>query len=174
MNTLKLVKELVKKNAPLGRINWDQYFMSIAFLASMRSTSHRLLVGSVIVRDNRIISVGYNGYAAGAPHTPIMRDGHEQATIHSEVNAIGDCARRGVSCQGATIYITHYPCINCFRSIVSSGIHEVVFSDDYRNDELVPSLAEGAGIHIRQLVETLNTDNLICCENGCANCVLNN
>ena len=69
-------------------VPWDDYFMSIAFLASMRSPCHRLRVGSVIVKDNRIIAMGYNGFIAGAPHVSRMRDNHEQAIIHSEINAV--------------------------------------------------------------------------------------
>ena len=58
--------------------------------------------------------MGYNGFFSGVQHISYVRDGHEQATIHSEINAITDCAKRGVSTNGSTIYVTHYPCINCF------------------------------------------------------------
>jgi dCMP deaminase len=135
-----------------GRLDWNEYFMSIAYLASMRSPCERLLHRASIVRDNRLISVGYNGFIAGAPHKSRVRDGHEQAIIHSEVNAIVDCARRGVSLDGAKIYVTHYPCINCFRSIAGSGIKEIIHSQDYRNDQLVAEIAEEAKIKIWQLV----------------------
>ena len=104
------------------RLEWDDYFMAIALLASCRSACSRLHVGSVIVKSNRIVSIGYNGYICGAPHISHMLDGHEQAIIHSEINAISDCAKRGVSLDNSTIYITHYPCINCFKSIASCGI----------------------------------------------------
>ena len=114
-----------------GPMPWDDYFMSIAFLASMRSPCARLRVGSVIVKDNRIIAMGYNGYIAGAPHTSRMRDNHEQAIIHSEINAVSDCARRGASLQDATIYVTHYPCINCFRSLAACGIKRIHYYSDY-------------------------------------------
>jgi dCMP deaminase len=107
------------------RVDWDEYFMSIAVIASCRSPCSRLNVGSVIVKDNRIISMGYNGFIAGAPHTSVLLDGHEQATIHSEINAITDCAKRGVCLNDSTIYITHYPCINCFKCIASCGIKKM-------------------------------------------------
>lgn len=134
------------------RLNWDEYFMSIAYLASMRSPCDRLHVGAVVVKDNRLISMGYNGFIAGAPHISRVRDNHEQAIIHSEVNAIVDCARRGVSLAEAKIYVTHYPCINCFRSIAGSGIREIVYSEDYRNDPIVAEIAGEANIYIRQLL----------------------
>jgi len=79
-----------------------------------------------------------------------MRDGHEQATIHSEVNAITDCAKRGVSLAGAKIYITHYPCLNCFKTICSSGIVEIIYADDYNNDELVSCIAKDTNVVIRR------------------------
>ena len=80
-----------------------------------------------------------------------LRDGHEQATIHSEINAICDCAKRGVTLNGAKIYITHYPCLNCFKTICSSGIVEIVYLEDYNNDELVARVAKDANIVIRKL-----------------------
>jgi len=109
------------------RLNWDEYFMSIALLASCRSPCERLHVGSVIVKDNRLISMGYNGFIPGAPHISRVKDNHEQSIIHSEINAITDCAKRGASLSGGKIYITHYPCLNCFRSIAASNIKEIVY-----------------------------------------------
>ena len=109
------------------RLNWDEYFMSIALLASQRSPCSRLHVGSVIVKDNRLISMGYNGYIPGAPHISRVIDNYEQSIIHSEINAITDCAKRGASLSGAKIYITHYPCPHCFRSIAASNIKEIIY-----------------------------------------------
>ena len=134
---------------------WDEYFMSIALLASQRSPCQRLNVGSVIVKDNRLISMGYNGYIPGAPHISRVKDDHEQSIIHSEVNALSDCARRGASLSGAKIYVTHYPCINCFRSIAACGIKEIVYLYDYKNDEIVEQLATDSGIMIAKLVNDI-------------------
>jgi len=136
------------------RLEWDEYFMSIALLASCRSPCSRLHVGSVIVKDNRLISMGYNGFIPGAPHVSRIHDGHEQSIIHSEINAITDCAKRGASLDSAKIYVTHYPCINCFRSIAASNIKEIVYLHNYNNDQLVSMLVADSGIRIRQLVAT--------------------
>jgi dCMP deaminase len=133
------------------RLNWDEYFMSIALLASQRSPCQRLHVGSVVVKDNRLISMGYNGFIPGAPHISRLKDDHEQSIIHSEVNALADCAKRGASLLDAKIYVTHYPCINCFRSIAACGIKEVIYLQDYKNDEIVAQLAQDSGIKMRQL-----------------------
>lgn len=144
--------EFIQKQLETGtRLDWDQYFMCIAFLAAQRSPCSRLHVGSVIIKQNRLVSMGYNGFLPGCSHNSIIRDGHEQAIVHSEMNAITDCARRGISVDGATIYITHYPCLNCFRAIVASGIREIVFAEEYKNDPLVGILATEATISLRRL-----------------------
>ena len=138
-------------NVSKDRLEWDEYFMSIALLASCRSPCQRLHVGSVIVKDNRIISMGYNGYISGAPHISRIANDHEQSIIHSEINAITDCAKRGTSLNDAKIYVTHFPCINCFRSIAASNIKEIVYLNDYKNDPIVAILAQDAAILMRCL-----------------------
>ena len=76
---------------------------------------------------------------------------HEQATVHAEQNAITDCAKRGVSWENAQAYITHYPCINCFKVLAASGITKIFYYDDYKNDPCVKELATGAGVEIINL-----------------------
>ena len=147
-----MIEEIKKLTTGLDeRIDWDTYFMSIAFLIASRSNCNRLHVGCVLVKDTRIISVGYNGFLSKVPHKSYVRDGHEMATVHSEQNAISDCARRGVNCADATAYITHYPCINCFKILIASGIKNILYHDDYRNDPLVSQLAEDGKITIKQI-----------------------
>jgi dCMP deaminase len=147
---LSQINEFVKNNKE--RLEWDEYFMSIALLASCRSPCERLHVGSVIVKNNRIISMGYNGFICGAPHISRIQDNHEQSIIHSEINAISDCAKRGTSLDEAKIYITHYPCINCFRSIAASNIKEIIYLNNYNNNSIVEELANDSGIKIIKLV----------------------
>lgn len=120
-----------------NRPDWNTYFKEIVQVTSKRSPCDRLKVGCLIVKDNRIISQGYNGFLPGCPHTSVVRDDHEQATLHAEQNALCDCAKRGVSCNDATAYITHYPCLICTRLLIASGICEIKYIDDYRNDDLV-------------------------------------
>lgn len=134
------------------KLEWDEYFMCIALLASCRSVCSRLQVGSVIVKSNRIVSMGYNGFIGGAPHVSHIVDGHEQAIIHSEINALGNSNRLGgTSLEGASIYVTHYPCINCFKSIASNGIKEIIYLYDYKNDSLVQTIANDSDIIIRKM-----------------------
>ena len=137
------------------RPSWDEYFMATAFLISSRSADNRLHVGCVMVSSgahkNRIIAAGYNGYLPGSPHQSRIRDGHEQATVHAEQNAISDAARRGVSLDGATAYITHFPCINCAKIMAAAGISEIKFHFDYRNDEIVTEILAEANIAVTKL-----------------------
>jgi dCMP deaminase len=119
------------------RPSWDEYFKEIVQVTAKRSPCERLQVGCLLVKANRIVSQGYNGFLPGCEHASIVRDGHEQATVHAEQNAIADCAKRGVSCQECTAYITHYPCIICCRLLLAAGIKEIKYIHDYRNDELV-------------------------------------
>ena len=132
----------------MNRPSWNEYFKEIVQITSKRSSCNRLQVGCLLVKDNRIISQGYNGFLPGLPHESIIRDNHEQATVHAEQNAISDCAKRGVSCIDCTAYITHYPCINCFKILAASGIKEIRYINDYRNDEVVKKLAELSEINI--------------------------
>lgn len=137
------------------RPSWDSYFMATAMLMASRSNCERLHVGCVIVSSgahkNRIIAAGYNGFLSGADHVSHVRDGHEQATVHAEQNAISDAARRGVSLEGAIAYITHYPCINCAKILAAAGVRNIKYYKDYRNDPLVSVIFEDVGGLIEQL-----------------------
>ena len=137
---LKTIDKVVKEWD--ARIDWEHYFMCAAVMISSRSSCERLHVGCALVKDTRIISMGYNGFLANRPHRSIVRDNHEQATVHAEQNAITDCSKRGISCDGATAYITHFPCINCYKILASSGIKKIVYMHDYKNDELVNEISD--------------------------------
>jgi dCMP deaminase len=138
-----------------GRPSWDEYFMATAVLMSTRSPCERLNVGCVIVsggeRKNRLVAAGYNGFLPGTPHVSRVREGHEQATVHAEQNAVADAARRGSSVEGCVAYVTHFPCINCAKILAAAGIAEIRYRSDYSNDPLVAPLLADAGIKITQL-----------------------
>ena len=133
------------------RPTWDQYFKQLVEITCTRSSCERLHVGCLFIKDNRIIAQGYNGYITGCEHKMIMRNNHNIGTIHAEQNAITDCAKRGVSCNECTAYITHYPCYNCMKLLVSSGIKEIKYINDYKNDALVAELAKEVNIPIIQI-----------------------
>ena len=135
----------------MERPSWDQYFKEIVQVTSKRSPCERLQVGCLLVKDNRIISQGYNGFLPGCPHVSIIRDNHEQATLHAEQNALIDCAKRGVSCEGCIAYITHYPCIICTRLLLAGGIKKINYLNDYNNDKLVKTFTEQCNVDINQL-----------------------
>jgi dCMP deaminase len=137
------------------RPSWDDYFMATALLMATRSACGRLHVGCVLVSGgehaNRIVAAGYNGFLPGTPHRSRVRDGHEQATVHAEQNAIADAARRGVSVMGATAYVSHFPCINCAKVLAAAGIRVVKYHHEYRVDPLVADLLGEAGVVISRL-----------------------
>lgn len=133
------------------RLNWDEYFAKIVSVTAERSSCHRLHVGCLLVKNNRIISQGYNGHLPGCKHESIVRNNHEQATVHAEQNAICDCAKRGVSCERATAYVTHYPCIICCRLLLASGIKEIRYLEDYKNDELVKYFCNELNVELIKL-----------------------
>ena len=138
------------------RPNWDIYFKNIVEITASRSSCDRLNVGCIFVKDNRIIAQGYNGYIAGCEHKKIIQEDkngnkHNIATIHAEQNAITDCAKRGVSSADCTGYITHYPCYNCMKLMMSAGIKNIKYINDYNNDVLVKDLAENMKINIEKI-----------------------
>ena len=138
-----------------NRPSWDVYFMATALLMASRSSCRRLKVGCVLVsggsQKNRIIAAGYNGFLPGVAHKSRLRDGHEQATVHAEQNAVSDAARRGVSLEGSTSYVTHFPCINCAKILAAAGISCVKYHYDYRNDDLVKDILHECGVKLKQL-----------------------
>jgi dCMP deaminase len=145
------------------RLNWDEYFMSLAALVSARSPCSRLHTGCVIVSGeptpNRVISTGYNGFLPGAAHNSHIVDTgdgkHEMATVHAEQNAIADAARRGARVEGATAYTLNFPCINCTKVMVAAGIKVIKYHFDYNNglhmNELVLDLLKDAGVRIEKI-----------------------
>ena len=135
----------------MQRPTWDDYFKKIVLATRERSACERLQVGCLLVKDNRIVSQGYNGFLPGCPHISKVRNNHEQATVHAEQNALCDCAKRGVSCLDATVYVTHYPCIICCRLLLASGVKEIKYIEDYKNDELVDYFCDQANVNIKKI-----------------------
>jgi dCMP deaminase len=137
------------------RPSWDEYFMATAVLIASRSNCARLRVGCIIVtggdRKNRLVAAGYNGFLPGTPHISRLREGHEQATVHAEQNAVADAARRGSSVENCVAYVTHYPCINCAKILAAAGIAEIRYRADYANDPLVAPLLADAGVKVLKL-----------------------
>lgn len=117
-------------------ISWDEYFMGVAALSGMRSKDPNTQVGACIVSsDNKILSMGYNGLPVGCSDDefPWNREGEPLEnkyfyTTHSELNAILNY--RGGSLEGAKIYVTLFPCNECAKAIIQSGIKTIVYDDD--------------------------------------------
>lgn len=138
------------------RKSWNEYFMDLAIAVSERGTCDRAYVGCVLVnQDNRIITTGYNGTISGMKHCDeighTMRGGHCIATIHAEMNALIYCAKEGISVKGAKCYVTHFPCLNCTKSLIQSGISKIYYKIGYRMDEYAIKLLEENKIEYIQL-----------------------
>lgn len=139
------------------RKSWQQYFMDLAVAVSQRGTCDRAYVGCVLVNeDNRIITTGYNGSISGNPHCDeighTMRDGHCIATIHAEMNALLYCAKEGISVKNSTCYVTHFPCLNCTKSLIQAGISKIYYLEGYRIDPYALELLEKNNIEYKQIV----------------------
>lgn len=121
------------------RPSWDDSFLEVARVAARRATCDRKHVGCVITIRNRIVATGYNGSIAGLEHCDAvghdMLNGHCVRTVHAEANAVADAARRGVSLDGATAYVTAFPCWLCFKLIAQAGIRRIVYEEAYRVED---------------------------------------
>lgn len=139
----------------MERISWDQYFLAQSHLLAQRSTCTRLMVGATIVRDNRIIASGYNGSVSGSKHCIedgcYIVDNHCVRTIHAEANAILQCAKFGVPTEGATMYVTHFPCLQCCKQMIQSGIRAVYYANDYRNNEYALELFKESNTEVKKI-----------------------
>lgn len=139
-----------------ARPTFDQMYMSIAEIVGLRSTCLRGKIGAVIVRDTRIVSIGYNGAPASLGQCDeygciIDRErGGCIRTIHAEQNAIAYASRVGISIEGGTIYVTMSPCIDCAKLIIASGLKRIVFKEEYRKGYAIDYL-KLSGLEIQQL-----------------------
>ena len=149
-------------------ISWDEYFMGIAKLSALRSKDPNTQVGACIVSpEHKILSMGYNGFPIGCSDDDFSwsREGEDNTylyTTHSELNAILNY--RGGSLDGTTIYVTLFPCNECAKAIIQSGIREVVYaSDKYAGTMSVVAskrMLESSGVTVREYVPTDRTVTL--------------
>ena len=120
------------------RPSWDEYFMQLARYAATRSTCLSAQVGAVIVRDRQVLATGYNGPPSGISHCteqgycyPGLTQcgkglGLPSMAIHAEINAISQAAKAGISINGASIYVTHEPCLNCLKALIAAGVKTAI------------------------------------------------
>lgn len=145
------------------RPDWDEYFMEIARVVSLRSNCIKRKVAAVVVLDRRIISTGYNGTPRGTKNCneggcprcnhfgPSGEKLEDCLCSHAEENAIVQAAYHGVSIKGSTLYSTYSPCLTCTKMIINSGILEVVYNKAYTIEEVPLKLLKEAGVMVRQL-----------------------
>ena len=145
---------------PKSNINWDEYFMGIAVLSSLRSKDPNTKVGACIVdKEHKVVSIGYNGMPRGVDETKVSwnrgegLDSKYLYVCHAEFNAILN-TRNGAALEGCTLYVTLFPCNECAKAIIQTGIKEVVFFDNKYKDttgvQASLKMLELAGVKIRQ------------------------
>jgi len=146
----------------LSRPGWDEYFMGIAKVASLRSNCVKRKVAAVIVKDKRVISTGYNGtprgttncFEGGCPRCNSLADSgarlDECLCSHAEENAITQAAYHGVRVKRATLYTTFAPCLMCTKMIINAGIEEVIYNLEYPLNDVSFQLLEQAKVSVRQ------------------------
>lgn len=143
----------------MERPSFDEYFMEIAHIVAKRSTCLRRKVGAVLVKDNHILSTGYNGAPKGFPHCKEVGclreklkvppgERHELCRgLHAEQNAIIQAAVFGVSVKGATLYCTCAPCVVCAKMLINAEIERIVFEGDYP-DKLAEKMLKESNIEV--------------------------
>ena len=146
-------------------ISWDEYFMGVATLSGMRSKDPNTQVGAAIVDENhRVVSVGYNGFPTGVSDDefPWSREGGVLTSkyafvVHAELNAILNSQR---SVRGCTIYVSLFPCNECAKAIIQSGIKKIVYESDKYNgvDTNIASkrMLKAAGVELVRISNTIS------------------
>lgn len=127
--------------------------MQVARVIAARATCSRLAVGAVLTRDTRVVSTGWNGAPAGMPHC--SHDGTEsrcERSVHAEDNVVRFARKHKIPTRGATMYITHAPCLDCATVLLAAGVVRVVYGETYRTLDGVDYL-QGCGIHVSQFLE---------------------
>lgn len=123
-----------------GRQSWTDYFIGLAEHIATRSTCERLKVGAVFTRDSRILATGYNGSLPGREHCSdvgcLLHKDSCIRTVHAETNAICQAAQHGVSLQDSWLYVTHLPCISCFKNVIAAGCSRVYYREFYGSVEI--------------------------------------
>ena len=116
-------------------MNKDRFYMDLACLISTQGTCPRLQVGALVVREGRILAIGYNGAPRGDSHCGCIIDtaNHCVKAVHAEANVVANAAFTGTSLKNATLYSTHSPCERCFPLLINAGINHVFYENDYDN-----------------------------------------
>ena len=136
-----------------------KYYMAIAKRTAELSSAKRLQVGAIIVNNDRLVSIGYNGTPSG--WTNVCEDENYKTkpeVIHAEANAIAKLAKSTESGEGAVMFLTHAPCMDCAKQIYTAGIRKVFFDSNYRSTDGVVFL-NNCNLEVEQINETLETNS---------------
>lgn len=146
-----------------SKLTWTEYFIEVAKLVSKKGSCTRRQIGAVIVKDNMLVSTGYNGTPRGVKNcneggcercnNPDVQSGsnlHECLCVHAEENAIVQAAYQGISTKGAVLFTSLCPCLYCAKTIVNAGIRKVFYNEAYAMDMATISLFKDAGVEIEK------------------------
>lgn len=156
------------QETPKHILSWDECFMSLARTVAKRSKDPSTQVGACIIdpSDNRIVSLGYNGFPYGCsdnefPWTKDSADNKYLYVVHAELNAILSAKK---NLNGCKLYVTHHPCNECMKAIIQSGIREIIYDVGYKEDTMITysstKMAKAAGVTITRFKSDEDSDNI--------------
>ena len=144
-------------NARENRYSWKKMFVEIAKVVAQRSADPHTQVGAVLVKDNRIISCGYNGDLLNSSIDINWATSEKyQYCVHAEMNALANALRNGVNVSGADAYLTVSPCNTCIKLLIQSGIKNIYYISEYKDFELVKYIAESSNVNLIKITDELN------------------
>lgn len=145
----------------MKKLTWEEYFIELAKLVSKKGSCVKRQVGAVIVKDNMIISTGYNGTPRNVtncnqggckrcndPNVASGSNYHECLCVHAEENAIAQAAYQGISTKGGVLFTSLCPCLYCAKSIINAGISKVYYKEEFTMDEATIKLFNEANVEI--------------------------
>jgi len=144
----------------MSQESWTQMFMSLAYLIANKSRDPRTKVGAVITaKDNTIISLGYNGFPRGVRHTSfrMVKPYKQFFMVHAEINAILNAIRNGAKLQDATIYCTLFPCVECTKAIIQSGITKIVVPN-LETQNMICEMLEESNVEVTEWTGKIITE----------------
>lgn len=132
-----------------NRMSWDKMFMEIAKIVAMRSADPKTQVGGVLVKNNRILSIGYNG---GISNFQLDFDWATEEkyiyVVHCEENCLANASIIGANVEGSTLYITLSPCNHCIKLLAQAGVKTIFYITEYKDFETTKRIAEAAGVNL--------------------------
>lgn len=137
------------------RPSWEEIWMNIAEIIAQRSVCLRYQVGAVLVRNKKIVTLGYNGPPKGITHCGEIGCAKQTGAngglcrgAHAEMNAIVNAANHGLSVAGTTLFCTYRPCLECSKHLINAEVAKIIFKKDYEKEKEAKEILKTAGIEL--------------------------